>query len=195
MKKYSILVIALLFAALNFNIILKNLNLVTGGTQGIAIIIEKITNLHTSKIIFIINITSLIISLIFLKKETTTSTIISTFAYPIFVKITSYIPTLTIIRKYKFISSIIAGIICGTTGGLIYKMNFSSGGLTIINLLLKKYLKIKVSKSNFIINTLIIIIGTIYIGINKLIYSLIVVTISSITIHSIMKYNLTRIKN
>lgn len=195
MKKYSILVIALLFAALNFNIILKNLNLVTGGTQGIAIIIEKITNLSTSKIIFIINITSLIISLIFLKKETTTSTIISTFAYPIFVKITSYIPTLTIIRKYKFISSIIAGIICGTTGGLIYKMNFSSGGLTIINLLLKKYLKIKVSKSNFIINTLIIIIGTIYIGINKLIYSLIVVTISSITIHSIMKYNLTRIKN
>lgn len=195
MKKYSILVIALLFAALNFNIILKNLNLVTGGTQGIAIIIEKITNLNTSKIIFIINITSLIISLIFLKKETTTSTIISTFAYPIFVKITSYIPTLTIIRKYKFISSIIAGIICGTTGGLIYKMNFSSGGLTIINLLLKKYLKIKVSKSNFIINTLIIIIGTIYIGINKLIYSLIVVTISSITIHSIMKYNLTRIKN
>lgn len=195
MKKYSILVIALLFAALNFNIILKNINLVTGGTQGIAIIIEKITNLNTSKIIFIINITSLIISLIFLKKETTTSTIISTFAYPIFVKITSYIPTLTIIRKYKFISSIIAGIICGTTGGLIYKMNFSSGGLTIINLLLKKYLKIKVSKSNFIINTLIIIIGTIYIGINKLIYSLIVVTISSITIHSIMKYNLTRIKN
>ena len=195
MKKYSILVIALLFAALNFNIILKNLNLVTGGTQGIAIIIEKITNLNTSKIIFIINITSLIISLIFLKKETTTSTIISTFAYPIFVKITSYIPTLIIIRKYKFISSIIAGIICGTTGGLIYKMNFSSGGLTIINLLLKKYLKIKVSKSNFIINTLIIIIGTIYIGINKLIYSLIVVTISSITIHSIMKYNLTRIKN
>ena len=195
MKKYSILVIALLFAALNFNIILKNLNLVTGGTQGIAIIIEKITNLNTSKIIFIINITSLIISLIFLKKETTTSTIISTFAYPIFVKITSYIPTLIIIRKYKFISSIIAGIICGTTGGLIYKMNFSSGGLTIINLLLKKYLKIKVSNSNFIINTLIIIIGTIYIGINKLIYSLIVVTISSITIHSIMKYNLTRIKN
>ena len=92
MKKYSILVIALLFAALNFNIILKNLNLVTGGTQGIAIIIEKITNLSTSKIIFIINITSLIISLIFLKKETTTSTIISTFAYPIFVKITSYKP-------------------------------------------------------------------------------------------------------
>ena len=195
MKKYSILVIALLFAALNFNIILKNLNLVTGGTQGIAIIIEKTTNLNTSKIIFIINITSLIISLIFLKKETTTSTIISTFAYPIFVKITSYIPTLTIIRKYKIISSIISSIICGTTGGLIYKMDFSSGGLTIINLLLKKYLKIKVSKSNFIINTLIIIIGTIYIGINKLIYSLIVVTISSITIHSIMKYNLTRIKN
>ncbi len=195
MKKYLILIIALLFASLNFNIFLKELNLVTGGTQGLAIIIKKLTNLNSSTIIFFINITSLIISFIFLKKETTTSTIISTFAYPILVKITSYIPLLTIIKEHKFISSIIAGIICGTTGGIIYKMNFSSGGITIINLLLKKYLKIKVSISNFIINTLIIIAGTIFIGLNKLIYSLTVVTISSIIIHNIMKYSLTKTKS
>ena len=74
-------------------------------------------------------------------------------------------------------------------------MNFSSGGITIINLLLKKYLKIKISISNFIINTLIIIAGTIFIGLNKLIYSLTVVTISSIIIHNIMKYSLTKTKS
>ena len=192
MKKYLLLIICLLFAAINFNLFLKTLNLVTGGTQGLAIVIKYIIKLKPSLIILIINVISLIISFILLKKETTTSAIISTFAYPLLVKITSFIPELSFIKKHILISSLIAGTICGTTGGIIYKMNFSSGGITIINLLLKKYFKIKVSISNFIINSLIIIVGAFFFGIIKMIYSIIVISISSLIINIIMKYNLTK---
>ena len=192
MKKYLLLIICLLFAAINFNLFLKTLNLVTGGTQGLAIVIKYIIKLKSSLIILIINVISLIISFILLKKETTTSAIISTFAYPLLVKITSFIPELSFIKKHILISSLIAGTICGTTGGIIYKMNFSSGGITIINLLLKKYFKIKVSISNFIINSLIIIVGAFFFGIIKMLYSIIVISISSLIINIIMKYNLTK---
>ncbi len=195
MKKYLILLISLLFAAINFNLFLKPLSLVTGGTQGLAIVIKHLINLKPSLIILIINIISLIISFIFLKKETTTSAIISTFAYPLLVRLTSFIPELTFIKEHLLISSILAGTICGTTGGIIYKMNFSSGGITVINLLLKKYLKLKVSISNFIINSLIIIVGTFFFGLLKMFYSLIVISISSIIIHLIMKNNLTQKKS
>lgn len=187
MKKYFILLLSLLLAAINFNLFLKPLNLVTGGTQGLAIIINNLINLKSSLIILIINIISLIISFIFLKKETTTSAIISTFSYPFFIKLTSFIPEFTFIKEHLLISSLLAGIICGTTGGIIYKMNFSSGGITVINLLTKKYLKLKVSISNFIINSLIIIVGTFFLGFLKIFYSLIVIFISSIIIHFIMK--------
>ncbi len=189
MKKYLILTISLLFAALNFNMFLNNLNLVTGGTQGLALLIKHFINLKASTTVFIINIICLIISRIFLKKETTTSAVISTLIYPLFIKITSIIPVSNIIENHPLISSIIAGIICGTTGATIYKMNFSSGGITIVNLLLKKYFNIKESISNFIINGIIVIIGSIIFGLKKTIYSILVISVSSIIINQHLKPN------
>lgn len=192
MKKYIYLTISLFFAAINFNFFLKELNLVTGGTQGLAIIINHFIKFKPSTIVLIINIISLIISFIFLKKETTTSAIISTFLYPFFIRLTSYIPNIPIIKEHILTSSIIAGIICGTTGGIIYKLNFSSGGITVINLILKKYFNLKVSISNFLINSLIIIVGTFFFGLLKMFYSIIVISISSLIIHLIMKKKLTK---
>ncbi len=191
MKKHILLLILLFIAALNFNIFLKPLNLVTGGNQGIALIIKHLTKLKPSTIIFIVNMISLIISYIFLKKETTISLVIASISYPLFVRLTNNI-TLNTITNIPILTSLIAGIICGITGGLIYKMNFNQGGISIFNSLLHRYLNIKISISNFIINTTILIIGSIYFGFIKLLYSLIVVIISSLIINFIMSKKLTK---
>ena len=188
MKKYMTLLISLFIAALNFNLFLKPLNLVTGGNQGIAIIIKHITKFKPSLIILIINIIALIISYILLKKETTTSLVISSFSYPIFVRITNSL-SLSPITKIPIITAIIAGIICGITGGIIYKMDFTQGGISIINNALHKYFKIKISITNFVVNTSIIIIGSFFFGFIKLIYSLIVVCISNLIINFILSKN------
>lgn len=188
MKKYMILLISLFIAALNFNLFLKPLNLVTGGNQGIAIIIKHLTKLKPSFIILIINVIALLISYILLKKETTTSLIISSFSYPIFVRITNKL-SLTLITKIPIVTSIIAGIICGITGGIIYKMNFTQGGISIINNIFHKYFKVKISITNFIVNTSIILIGSFFFGFIKLLYSLIVVCISNVIINFILSKN------
>lgn len=192
MKKYLILLISLFIAALNFNLFLKPLNLVTGGNQGIAIILKHIMNLKPSLIILIINIISLIISYIFLRKDTTLSLVIASLTYPLFVRLTNQL-SLNIITNLPLITSIIAGIICGITGGIIYKLNFNQGGISTLNSLLHTYLKVKIPISNFIINTTIMLIGSFYFGFIKLIYSLIVISISNIIINIIMsKNNLTK---
>ena len=69
MKKYLLLLIILLIAAINFNLFLKPLKLVTGGTQGLSIIINSFTNVSNSLIILIINIIMLILSFIFYTKH------------------------------------------------------------------------------------------------------------------------------
>lgn len=192
MKKYILLIISLLFAALNFNLFLKPLNLVTGGTQGVAIILTKFLNIKPSLIVLIINTISLIISYIFLKKETTLSLVISSFVYPLFINITSQL-TIKELLNIPILISLIAGTICGITSGIIYKLNFTQGGISIINNLLHHYTKLKISISNFTINTIIILIGSFYFGILKMLFSLIVVIISSTIIHFIMSKKLTKI--
>lgn len=192
MKKYIMLLISLFVAALNFNLFLKPLNLVTGGNQGIALIIRHTINIKPSLTILIINIISLIICYIFLRKETTLSLIISSISYPLFIKITNSL-TLHAITNIPIISSIIAGIICGITGGFIYKLNFNQGGISILNTLFHTYLKIKIPITNFIINGIIILIGSIYFGFIKLLYSIIVIIISNLIINIFMsKKKLTK---
>ena len=138
MKKYIYLTFFLLVASLNFNLILKPLELVTGGTQGFALLITSIIKIKPSFIILIINITTLIISYFCLSKSTTYGTLAASFIYPICVKLTSFIPNISYIAHHILLSSIIAGIICGLTGGYIYKLGFSAGGVSTINLIVNK---------------------------------------------------------
>lgn len=184
MKKYLLLLFYLLLASLNLNFILKPLNLVTGGTQGLALILSYITNLSPSLLILIINIITIIISFFFLTKDHTKSALISTFIYPLFIKLTSYIPNLNINNNFFIV--IISGLIYGFTSGMIYKLGFSSGGITIINLLINKYLNIKLSVINFITNIIIILLGYLLFGLNKSLSSLLLIIIGSIVINLIL---------
>lgn len=187
MQNYLLLTLCLFIAALNFNLILKPLELVTGGTQGFALLITNIIKIKPAIVIFIINVVTLIISYFCLSKSTTYGTFAASFIYPICVKLTSFIPNISYMAHHILLFSIIAGIICGLTGGYIYKLGFSAGGVSTINLIVNKYLKIRVAISNLIINLLIIVLGCFIFGLAKGFYSILVISISSIFINIIIK--------
>lgn len=187
-KSYIILLLCLFLASLNFNLILKELNLVTGGTQGLAILLNYLVDLKPSLIIFLINTITLIISIFFLPVKNTSGALVSSLIYPLFIKLTSYIHPIPFLQDYKLIFVILSGIIFGITSGFIYKYNFSSGGLTIINLLIHKYFHIKISIINFIINSIIILFGYFYFGITKTLFSILVIIIGSIIINIILGF-------
>ena len=187
MKKYLLLLFYLFIASLNLNLLLKPLNLITGGTQGLALTINYLTKINLSTLVFIINIITLIISYFFLSKNYFKSALISSFIYPFFIKITSYIPPI-IISNYLIIYTIIAGLVFGITSGMIYKLGFSSGGVTIITLLLNKYTHLKISFLNFLINSLIIASSYFLFGFNKVLYSLLLILIGSLIINWILPH-------
>ncbi len=183
MKKYLLLLIILLIAAINFNLFLKPLKLVTGGTQGVSIIINSFTNVSNSLIILIINVLMLILSFIFLRKQTTFGTILATISYPLFVKLTS---CLKFNFDYYLLNVITTGIISGITNGLIYKLDFTAGGINVLAPIINKYKNIKVGTINLIINSLILLIGCLMFGIKNFLYAILVVIINSLLINVIM---------
>ena len=185
LKKYFFLIILLFLASLNFNIILKQIKLVAGGTQGLAVILNHLFDISPSTIILIINILMLIISYFTLEKETTYGIILSTFIYPLLVRLTSNININ--LGNYTVLFVILAGIICGITSGFIYKLGFSTGGISVISVIIKKYFKIKISISNLVINFVIILVGSFYFGVLKGLYSSLIVLISSFIIYKVLK--------
>ncbi len=180
MKKYMYLFIYIFFASLNFNLILKPLHLVTGGTNSLAIILNYIFNIKAYLLVLIINTVMIIISIFFLEKSITLSALISSFLYPLFIKITSACIYFDVNILLKVV---IAGIIYGITTSCIFNLGFSSGGITILILFINKYTKIKKYIINFFINFILIIIGTILFGISNLFYSLLVLIIGTVIIN------------
>ena len=182
-KNYIYLILLLFIASINFNLFLKPNYIVCGGTAGLAIIINKICNIDYFVIILVINILMFLLSKIFLNNKITLSLIISTFVYPLFVKLTSNL----VFSFNLFILNItISGIISGLTNGFIYKIGFSSGGINILGPLLNKYFHIKIGSINIIINIVIMIFNLLLFGFNNLIYSCLIIIINGIVINIVL---------
>ena len=77
-----IFVLSILVSAINFNLLLKPINLVSGGSGGVALIVQKVFNISTSHVIAIVYIITIILSFIFLEKKTVASILLASILYP-----------------------------------------------------------------------------------------------------------------
>ncbi len=186
-QKYLIFTFANLLSAINFNLLLKPINLVAGGSPGLSLIISNIIPISTSSIVAIIYIVTFVLSLFLLDKKTVIGIIYASITYPLFVYLTEDI--VNIIKfSYQdlFLISIISGIFSGITSGLVYKNGFASSGLSVMGPIMNKYFKVSISLSNLIMNSIIVICGGVFFGINIVLYAIILLVISNFICNSII---------
>lgn len=186
-KRIAILLISLLVLSLVYNLLLLPTDLVAGGVNGIAIITNYVYGIDSSIMILLISSACLLFSFLYLGTERTLGSLLATFIYPLFVKLTAII-TQGIIIDYddKFLIIIFAGVIGGLANGFIYKTGFSNGGLPIISQILYKYHKIPIAKSSMVINSMIIIIGSFFFGWSMMMYAIILVFINNMMIDKVL---------
>ena len=176
-----LLFISLLISAVIYNMFLLPLNIVTGGTGGIAQITLFVFNIDPAFMVLILSLLCAVISVAFLDFDKTASTIVVSFLYPALVKLTEpLINCMTVNQNDVFIVVIITGVILGFANGLMYKSGYSNGGLTVITQILYKYFHIPVGKSGMIINGIIVLAGAYYFGITVTIYAIISLYIRSV---------------
>lgn len=176
-----LLFISLLISAIIYNMFLLPLNIVTGGTGGIAQITLFVFDIDPAFMVLVLSLLCATISVAFLDFDKTASTIVVAFLYPAMVKLTEpLVNYMTIDPNDIFIVVIITGVILGFANGLMYKSGYSNGGLTVITQTLYQYFHIPVGKSGLIINGIIILAGCYYFGITVTIYAIISLYIRSI---------------
>ena len=180
LKRYIQFFIGVFLSACAFNIFLKPCNLIFG-LSGFSIITERFFNIVPSIVILIGNILLLIASFVFLGYENSKSTILGSIAYPVFVKLTEFMPEYIDLGNTETIVIALCGaLISGIGTGLVFKNNFTTGGTDVLKQILSHYGKMPYSKSNLFADGLIMLAGGIFFGWQPFIYSVITLYASGI---------------
>lgn len=186
-RRVALACISLLISALVYNIFLLPLNIVTGGTGGIATITKYIYHIEPSLMILILSLACIIISIMYLGFEKTTGAFIATFLYPLLVDITAPLAkALPLDTSDTFIIIIFASVLSGLASGMMYKTGYNSGGLTVISQILYEKFKIAISNSSLIINALVILLGGYFFGSINAMYAMIYLYISNIVMNKVL---------
>lgn len=188
-SRIIIMTISIFFLALNYNLFLLANNLVTGGTSGLATIVNHLFGCDPAVFMLIFNCFLIFLSFIFLGSKSTGLTIIGSILYPLFVSMTKGLATFLgeyIILDNFLLVVIISGCIYGFSNGFIYKTGFTTGGGDIIIQIISKYLKIPTGNASLFVNLIIISFGALVFGINKAIYAVLIIFINSNLVDKIM---------
>ena len=185
--RYLIFIFSLFLSALVFNLLTVQINIAYGGLNGISIILKNLYRIDPSITILISSIFLLILSHLFLGKEKTIGSVVATFLYPLFVKLTSNIPIyINVSGDDILLISIFIGLISGFANGLMYKNGFNNGGLPIISQILYERLNISIAKTNLIINSIIVILGGVFLGFTNVLYALIILYINRFIVERVL---------
>lgn len=180
LKRYLSFVLGVFLVAVAYNLFMVPSKVVYG-VGGIGIILNDLFGINPSLTIMIGSILLLILSFILLGKEKTTSSIVGSLLYPIFVKLTENIGNVVEFGNADPLLIVIFGAVINGFGlGIIFKTGFTTGGTDILNQIVAKYGKTSVGNAMFLTDGLIIIGGVFVFGWTRLMYSLISLYIISV---------------
>lgn len=136
-------------------------HIISGGINGIAVILEKVLGLDPMLVINIMIVSCFLLGLCCLGKSFALKTIASAILYPCFLQIASLI-SLPIFPT--IIASLIGGILTGLGIGLVMRSGGSSGGMDVPPLILHKYFHLPVSFLVLLCDSLIVFAGLVVYG-------------------------------
>ncbi|MBL4933875.1 MULTISPECIES: YitT family protein [Clostridium] len=191
-KKNLCLDILLIFvgcfiASLGVNIFLANAKLLSGGATGLALIIQYFTGFKAGYSVFLLNLPLFVISYFKLSKQFTLYSAIGMISLTVSLLITERF-NLHINIDDLLVYCIYGGALCGIGYSIVFLRNGSTGGTDIITMLIrKKYSNFDIGTVGFTINVLVVILGAIFFGLPRALYTLISIYLQNIILDKVLK--------
>ncbi|ADU31208.1 YitT family protein [Evansella cellulosilytica] len=180
-KKIIIAAFSAVLLALSLNFFLIPANVFASGFTGIAQILAELVPLSPGILLFLLNVPVAILGWLKVGKSFTLYSFINVAFTTLFLEI---IP-ITYISSDIILNSVFGGVLGGMGAGIILKFGASSGGVDIVALLMARKSDRPLGIYFFILNAFIVLTSGLMFGMEKALYTLLTLYVSSRLIDTI----------
>lgn len=160
--------------------------LVTGGTTGIALFVNRFAGIPVSWFVGGFNIFMFAVGLAILGKGFALTTLFSTFYYPAVLAVMEKL--LEGVEKTQdiILATLCGGLLIGAGIGIVIRAGASTGGMDIPPLVLKKKLNIPVAWSLYTFDILILLLQAVTASLDSVLYGIIMIVIYTLVLDKVL---------
>lgn len=133
--------------------------IVTGGVAGVAVILDPFISVSSTYVVYFLNIVLFILGWFVLGRDFALKTAASTFLYPIFISVISFITKDAVMVENPIIASLYGGILTGIGIGVVFLINGSTGGMDVVPFVINKYTGTNLSVLVFLVDFFTVALG------------------------------------
>lgn len=157
--KYVMILSGAIIYALAISLFIDPNKLAPGGVTGVAIIINHYTSISTGTMVLLINVPLMFIGIWKFGVKFFISTLVATFTGSFFIDILAPFGPVT---NDLFLCSVVGGVLCGVSLGMIFKVGATTGGTDIVARLLKiKFPHVETGRLFIVVDTVIVVASAI----------------------------------
>jgi Uncharacterized conserved protein len=160
--------------------------LITGGTTGLALILNHFTGFSIAIFIALFNITMFVLGYLLLGRTFALSTLISTFYYPFALGVFQTMGPLQHMTSDRLLAAIYAGIMIGFSIGIVIKSGASTGGMDIPPLILNKKFGLPVAAVMYGFDFTILLAQMIFANKEQVLYGILMVLIYTMVLDKVL---------
>ena len=164
-----------------------------GGATGIGLAVNHYTGIPVSAVLAVLNVALFLVGAAILGKAFALMTIISTFYSPLILETVQQMVPAPLTQD-RMLATVIGGLLVGLGMGLVLRVGASTGGMDIPPLILKKKAGIPVGVSMYAFDFCILAAQVLFSGLEKMLYSVILIIIYTVVIDKIMTLGTSQIQ-
>lgn len=168
--------------------------LITGGTTGIALIINHFAGIRIATFVGVFNVVMFALGYLVLGRKFAMSTLVSSFSYPVLLGMIQSAVGGFVLTEDLLLAAIFGGLCIGLALAIVIRIGASTGGMDIPPLILQKTLRIPVSASMYIFDFVILIGQMLFTPRQTCLYGILLVLVYTITLDKLLAVGASRTK-
>ena len=181
----EVLIVVLGNALYAFSVVafVKPTGLITGGTTGIALFVNKLFGMNLSLFSFLINGAMFLLGFFVLGKKFAATTALSTVVYPMALELWQHVLPAQGITQDVLLCTVFGGLFIGCGIALTMRVGASTGGMDIPPLIVNKFFRIPVAVTLYACDMVVLMCQAVYSTWEQVLYGILMLIVYTMTLN------------